>query len=50
MEDENGNTITWKSSNGSLEVDNSYNLLGTIKDHIEYNGKKQTELTRCKIQ
>lgn len=49
METEEGNTITWKSSNGILEVNKTYNLKGTIKDHTEFAGVKQTELTRCKV-
>lgn len=43
-----GDTIVWKTSKG-LYVDRVTELTGTIKDHIEYKGEKQTELTRCKV-
>lgn len=48
--DENGNTFVWKSSKYlELEQDKEYTVKGTIKDHSEYKGDKQTILTRCKI-
>ena len=44
--DENGNIFIWKTSN---DVDDSVDTLtGTVKEHSEYNGVKQTVLTRCK--
>lgn len=48
--DANGNTFTWKTSKW-LELDKGaeYTVKGTIKDHSEYKGDKQTVLTRCKI-
>ena len=46
-----GLEATWKTS-----TDIDYDLIigsvisGTVKEHKEYNGVKQTELTRCKVQ
>jgi len=62
MEDSNGNVIVWKTDNGSLlfmpkgeenykcvDTDHPFTIMGTIKEHTEYNGIKQTVLTRCKV-
>jgi len=48
--DQNGNIFVWKSSN-SVRADQGevVKIKGTIKDHSEYAGAKQTILTRCKI-
>jgi len=48
--DQNGNVFIWKSSK-YIEVDQGQKvkIKGTIKDHSEYAGAKQTILTRCKI-
>ena len=48
--DQNGNIFVWKSSN-SVRADQGevVKIKGTIKDHAEYAGAKQTILTRCKI-
>jgi len=48
--DQNGNVFIWKSSK-YIEVDQGQlvKIKGTIKDHAEYAGAKQTILTRCKI-
>lgn len=48
--DKNGNTIIWKTSCKDLEEGKAYQIKGKIKEHSEYNGDKQTVLTRCKIQ
>lgn len=32
-----------------LNVENVHGLVGTVKNRSEYNGWKQTELTRCKV-
>jgi len=48
MSDECGNVFFWKSTSGKLEVGSSYVLRGTIKNHSEYSGVKQTVLTSCK--
>lgn len=62
MEDSNGNVIVWKTDNGSLmfmpkgeehykrvDTDSKFTISGTIKELSEYNGIKQTVLTRCKV-
>lgn len=47
--DEEGNTIIWWTQSLDLTEGASYIVKGTIKKHAEYNGTKQTELTRCKV-
>jgi hypothetical protein len=48
--DENGNTLVWKTSKfQELNDGEKYTVKGTIKEHNEYKGDKQTALTRCKI-
>lgn len=42
-----GNVFTWRTSRGLGDCE--YELKGTIKNHTEYNGIKQTELTRCRV-
>lgn len=49
IEDKNGNALIWKTSNFIDRVDKVTNIKATIKDHSEYNGEKQTELSRVKI-
>lgn len=49
MEDENGNTFIWTTASKTLEVGTTYRMKGTIKDHKEYKGVKQTVLTRCTL-
>ena len=46
-----GNVLIWKSSNGLyLEDGESFDKITfTVKSHNEYNGQKQTEVTRCKV-
>lgn len=46
--DEKENCLTWKTS-FSFEVGESVKLKGTVKEHAEYRGEKQTVLTRCKV-
>lgn len=41
-----GNIFTWKTSNSI--PDNVSSIKGTVKEHKEYRGVKQTELTRCR--
>lgn len=46
-----GNAIIWKTSKGiATENGTKVHLKGTIKEHSEYDGEKQTVLTRCKIE
>ncbi len=48
--DLNGNMIVWKTGNYiELENNDHVTIKGTIRDHSEYKGEKQTILTRCKI-
>jgi hypothetical protein len=43
------NIYIWKTSKYLGEIANAV-ITGTIKNHGEYNGEKQTEITRCKIK
>lgn len=49
--DDNGNTLTWKTSKlVPFEDNKKYIIRGTVKKHNLYKEKyKQTELTRCKV-
>ena len=49
MKDANENTFIWNTSTKTLEVNKTYRMKGTIKEHKEYRGVKQTVLTRCTI-
>lgn len=45
------NTLVWKTTRGlGLEKETEVTLKGTIKEHNEYKGEKQTILTRCKVK
>lgn len=48
---EDGSILTWKTSNGLyLNVGEKYDKISfTVKEHKEYRGEKQTEITRCKV-
>ena len=48
---ENGETLTWKTSNYLyLESNEKFDKISfTVKSHNEYKGEKQTEVTRCKV-
>jgi len=48
--DENGNILVWKTSPKDFEEEKEYKIKGTIKEHEEYRGEKQTQLTRCKVE
>lgn len=49
--DQQGNALVWKTSKGLVhETGAKVHLTGTIKDHNEYDGEKQTVLTRCKVK
>ena len=49
--DDQGNIIVWKTANWlDLEKETKVILKGTVKDHNEYKGEKQTVLTRCKVE
>lgn len=48
--DEDDRLFTWFASNDpGIDQGETYNLKGTIKDHDEYRGQKQTILTRCSL-
>lgn len=48
--DTEGNVFTWKTSN-SIDEDNiPQTMVGTVKEHTEFRGVKQTVLTRCKLK
>lgn len=44
-----GNTIVWKASGYKNWMTEPKRITGTVKDHKEYDGEKQTVLTRCKF-
>jgi hypothetical protein len=47
FKDENGNIATWFSSNKEFDEGERVTIKATVKEHKEYNGMKQTILTRC---
>lgn len=49
FKDNNGNVFVWKTTTKSFDSDIKVQVSGTIKDHKEYNGQKQTILTRAKV-
>ena len=49
--DADGNLLIWKTTGGQkLQDGEIVNLTGTVKEHTEYRGEKQTILTRCRIK
>lgn len=48
--DAEGNVFTWKTSNTINEDHLPQTMVGTIKEHTEFRGVKQTVLTRCKMK
>jgi hypothetical protein len=46
--DEESNVFVWRTS-GYIEKSDGVSIKGTVKEHGEYNGQLQTELTRCKM-
>ena len=49
--DKDDNLLIWKTSTWTkLEEGDQVSLRGTVKDHSEYQGQKQTILTRCAIK
>ena len=47
--DTEGHVFMWSTSK-SLKLDAIESITGTVKDHREYNGIKQTWITRCKVE
>lgn len=51
FEDENGNMLIWNTGSfQKFEEGKIYQLKGSVKEHSEYKGNKQTVLTRCKVR
>jgi hypothetical protein len=48
FEDGQGNAAVWFSSGRALKIGKTYEIKATVKEHGEYNGIKQTVLSRCK--
>lgn len=48
--DRHGNAFTWFASGDCLEADKEYQIKATVKSHDEYQGTRQTVITRCKVQ
>ena len=42
------NIFIWKTSKYLDKIEKITSITGTVKEHKEFNGIKQTELTRCK--
>ena len=52
MKDSEGNTLKWKTSkplNALYREGIQITVTGTVKDHEDYRGEKQTSLIRCKF-
>lgn len=48
--DERGNIIIWfNSSQEELKIGARYKIRGTVKEHSEFRGEKQTIINRCEI-
>ena len=47
--DADGNVFIWKASSAQDISKHGLTIKGTVKEHSEYNGTKQTVLTRCKV-
>lgn len=45
-----GNQVTWFTSKKDFEIGNTYTMDFTVKEHKEYQGVKQTVITRAKVQ
>ena len=43
-----GNVLVWFASS-MIDIDDVHKLKGTVKDHTERDGIKQTVITRCKV-
>ncbi len=48
FKDAKGNIVKWKTNN-SFDFAPMVKLVGSVKKHGEWNGVKETELTRCKL-
>jgi hypothetical protein len=50
LTDAAGNVFIWWTGRKACQEDTTYLVTGTVKDHQEYQGIKQTILTRCKVE
>lgn len=52
FKDDKGNELVWKTTCFELchSEGKKFQIRGTIKEHSEYKGTKQTVLTRCKVK
>lgn len=50
LADAAGNSLVWFASNNVLDVGDTVTLKGTVKAQNDRDGRKQTVLTRCKVQ
>ena len=50
FEDADHNVLVWKTGSQSFPEGETVTLKGTVKDHSEYRGTKQTILSRCKVE
>ena len=48
MRDCDGNCFIWTTAARSWNVGTEHHIVGTVKDHKQYKGTKQTILTRCR--
>ena len=48
FKDEHGNILKWKTQ-GDFDFADRFKIVGSVKKHGEWNGVKETELTRCKL-
>ena len=48
MRDYDGNCYVWTTSARNWEVGSEHDIVGTVKDHKQYKGVRQTILTRCR--
>ena len=48
--DNDGNILIWRTSKYIDEDEQITSIKGTVKEHKEYRGTKQTILTRCKVK
>lgn len=48
FKDEHGNVLKWKTQ-GNFNRSDTFKITGSVKKHSEWNGVKETELTRCKM-
>ena len=49
FKDNNDNIFVWKTTTKSFDINIKVQVSGTVKDHKEYDGQKQTILTRAKV-